>query len=58
MGRVPVEEYAHRKNIDRFERAIAEEPDPDLRERLERLLAEEREQLQRVLREKAGQAQP
>lgn len=48
-----MEEYAHRKNIERFERALADEQDAELRKRLEELLANEREQLRRVLKEKA-----
>ncbi len=47
-----MEEYAHRKNIELFEREISSEEDPERRKLLEDLLAEEREQLTRVIGEK------
>ena len=37
-----MEEFAHRKNIDRFERELAGERDPQRRKVLEDLLASER----------------
>jgi rubrerythrin len=48
-----MEEYAHRKNIERFESALARESDPSARKRLEKLLQDERKHLDRVLREKS-----
>jgi hypothetical protein len=49
-----MEEYAHRRNIERFERDLAAETDPMRRKSLEDILASEREQLERVLSEKSG----
>lgn len=48
-----MEEYAHRKNIERFEHDLENEADPGQRDLIERLLRTEREQLARVLRDKA-----
>ena len=47
-----MEEYAHRKNIERFERELASEQDPHQRRLIEGLLEAERHQLTRMLREK------
>lgn len=51
-----MEEYAHRKNIERFERELSAETDPDKRRMLEQLLAEERSRLKTVLRQKGKPA--
>ena len=48
-----MEEYAHRRNIERFVKELASENDPDRRNTLEGLLTREREELARVLGEKA-----
>ena len=47
-----MEEYAHRKNIERFERDLASETDPEKRKVLEKVLADERARLKAVLRQK------
>ena len=49
-----MEEYAHRRNIERFERELASEGDPGRRKLIEDLLATEREQLARVMGDKAN----
>lgn len=49
-----MEEYAHRRNVERFERELASEGDPGRRKFIESLLETEREQLARVIREKAS----
>jgi hypothetical protein len=49
-----MEEYAHRKNIERFERELASEQDPRRRGLIENLLTSEHEQLARVLREQGA----
>ena len=48
----PVEEYAHRANIRRFELDLEAEHHSQKREQLQALLANERDSLTRVLREK------
>lgn len=47
-----MEEFAHRQNVERFEHALAHEPDPKRRDLLERLLAEERQHLKRLWAER------
>lgn len=47
-----MEEYAHRQNIERFERELRQESNPERRALLEQLLAEERAQFERAKREK------
>jgi len=49
-----MEEYAHRRNVERFERELAAESDPRRRQLIEDLLETEREQLARVMGEKAN----
>jgi hypothetical protein len=44
-----MEEFAHRKNIDRFERELAGERDPQRRKVLEDLLASERRRISDLL---------
>ena len=51
--RQPCGKYAHQANVERFERELASETNPERRELLERLLEEERVQLKRVLDERA-----
>ena len=48
-----MEEYAHRRNIERFERELAAESDPTRRKVIAGILKAEREGLARVLSEKA-----
>lgn len=48
-----MEEFAHRQNIERFEHELEREMNPNRRAMLERLLAEEREHLERIRRERA-----
>jgi len=52
-----MEEYAHRKNIERFERELASEQDPHRRDLIRTLLTTEQQQLARVLREKGAPAE-
>ena len=47
-----MEEYAHRKNIERFERLLVAEEDPRVREQLTGLIERERQQLARVIKDK------
>lgn len=47
-----MEEWAHRKNIERFERDLRSETDPHKRRRLEELLALERSRLAEAIRNK------
>lgn len=53
-----MEEYAHRKNIERFEQDLASETDADRRRLIEGLLERERNRLTAVLEEKARQPRP
>jgi hypothetical protein len=49
-----VDEWAHRKNIDRFERDLQAETDPETRRRLEEFLKRERGWLEEAIRKKRG----
>lgn len=48
----PMEEYAHRRNIERFERELACETDPRRRKALQDILAMEQDMLTRVIHKK------
>ena len=48
-----MEEYVHRRNIERFERELTSEGDPSRRKLIEDLLGAERERLARIMDEKS-----
>lgn len=43
-----MDQFAHRQNVERFERELRTESDPQRRATLERLLVEERAHLERL----------
>lgn len=53
-----MDEWAHRKNIERFERDLRSETEPDVRRKLEVLLALERDRLEKAIRLKRSTSGP
>jgi DNA-binding TFAR19-related protein (PDSD5 family) len=52
-----MEEYAHRKNIERFENALRIEADSQRRSLLRQLLNNERERLEQLVSARRGRGQ-
>ena len=50
-----MDEFAHRQNVERFEDELRTEADPQRRAMLERLLAEERRDLERLRQAREAQ---